>query len=149
MVIGKNLEYFLPSPCLIHHSILFMLTNLVKKNLLLIDDQPVIGLLLKHKLQEDYNVTVKLNGAEALSYMMDGYHTDLVLLDLNMPEMNGIEFIKAVRSINRYNDLPLVVLSGEACEESISAAFASGANDFLVKSFNHHELKEKLSRFFS
>jgi CheY-like chemotaxis protein len=126
-----------------------MLTNLVKKNLLLIDDQPVIGLLLKHKLQGEYNVTVKLNGAEALTHMLEGYHTDLVLLDLNMPEMNGIEFIKAVRKMNCYQHLPLVVLSGESCEDSISEAFESGADDFLTKTFNHNELKDKLEKFFS
>jgi CheY-like chemotaxis protein len=126
-----------------------MLAKLVKKNLLLIDDQPVIGLLLKHRLQEDYNVTVKYNGAEALAHILDGYPIDLVLLDLNMPEMNGIEFIKAVRKLSHYQNLPLVVLSGEACEKSISAAFESGANEFLDKTFNHSELKEKLESFFS
>jgi CheY-like chemotaxis protein len=125
-----------------------MLESLKKKNLLIIDDQPVIGLILKKKLGDLYNVTVKYNGAEALSYSLSGNQPDLVVVDLHMPEMNGIEFIREVRKICVFKDLPLLVLSAESSEESISSALDSGANEYLLKPLDPTELNLRLQSYF-
>jgi CheY-like chemotaxis protein len=125
-----------------------MLESLKKKNLLIIDDQPVIGLILKKKLGDLYNVTVKYNGAEALSSILSGNHPDLVVVDLHMPEMNGIEFIREVRKICVFKDLPLLVLSAESSEESISSALDSGANEYLLKPLDPTELNLRLQSYF-
>lgn len=119
-----------------------------KKNILLIDDQPVMGILLKSKLENDFNVEIKHNGKEALSWIMEGNIPDAVVLDLNMPEMNGIEFIKEVRKFNYFEKVPLVVLSGEEGVNSRIEAFKEGADDFLMKPFNPAELTIRVNRFF-
>ncbi|ERM81240.1 hypothetical protein P872_09095 [Rhodonellum psychrophilum GCM71 = DSM 17998] len=130
-------------------SLLKMPTKKSKKNLLLIDDQPVMGLLLKNKLDENFEVVLKLNGVEALSWIMEGNIPDVVVLDLNMPEMNGIEFIKEVRKFNYFEKVPLIVLSGEESVNSRIDAFKCGADDFLMKPFNPQELNVRIDRFFS
>jgi len=119
-----------------------------KKTLLLIDDQPVMGILLKSKLENDFIVEIKHNGQEALSWIMDGNIPDGIVLDLNMPEMNGIEFIKEVRKFNYFEKVPLIVLSGEESVNSRITAFEEGADDFLMKPFNPAELKVRINRFF-
>jgi DNA-binding response OmpR family regulator len=119
-----------------------------KKNILLIDDQPVMGIILKNKLENDFNVSVKHNGKEALAWIMEGNIPNVVVLDLNMPEMNGIEFIKEIRKFNYLDKIPLVVLSGEEGVNSRIEAFREGADDFLVKPFNPTELTVRINRFF-
>lgn len=119
-----------------------------KKSILLIDDQPVMGILLKSKLENDFNVEIKHNGREALAWIMEGNIPDGIVLDLNMPEMNGIEFIKEVRKFNYFDKVPLIVLSGEESVNSRINAFEEGADDFLIKPFNPAELKVRINRFF-
>jgi len=119
-----------------------------KKNILLIDDQPVMGIILKNKLENDFNVSVKHNGKEALAWIMEGNIPNVVVLDLNMPEMNGIEFIKEIRKFNYLDKIPLVVLSGEEGVNSRIEAFREGADDFLIKPFNPTELTVRINRFF-
>jgi DNA-binding response OmpR family regulator len=119
-----------------------------KRNILLIDDQPVMGIILKNKLENDFNVFTKQNGKEALAWIMEGNIPNVVVLDLNMPEMNGIEFIKEVRKFNYLNNIPLIVLSGEEGVNSRIEAFREGADDFLIKPFNPTELTVRINRFF-
>jgi len=119
-----------------------------KKNILLIDDQPVMGIILKNKLENDFNVSIKHNGKEALAWIMEGNIPNVVVLDLNMPEMNGIEFIKEIRKFNYLDKIPLVVLSGEEGVNSRIEAFREGADDFLIKPFNPTELTVRINRFF-
>lgn len=119
-----------------------------KKHVLLIDDQPVMGILLKSKLENDFTVDIKHNGKEALAWIMEGNIPDAVVLDLNMPEMNGIEFIKEVRKFNYFDKVPLIVLSGEEAVNSRIEAFQVGADDFLIKPFNPTELTIRVNRFF-
>jgi DNA-binding response OmpR family regulator len=119
-----------------------------KKNILLIDDQPVMGIILKNKLENDFNVSIKHNGKEALAWIMEGNIPNVVVLDLNMPEMNGIEFIKEIRKFNYLDKIPLVVLSGEEGVNSRIEAFREGADDFLIKPFNPTELTIRINRFF-
>lgn len=119
-----------------------------KRNILLIDDQPVMGIILKNKLENDFNVFIKHNGKEALAWIMEGNIPNVVVLDLNMPEMNGIEFIKEVRKFNYLDKIPLIVLSGEEGVNSRIEAFEEGADDFLIKPFNPTELTIRINRFF-
>jgi len=119
-----------------------------KRNILLIDDQPVMGIILKNKLENDFNVFIKHNGKEALAWIMGGNIPNVVVLDLNMPEMNGIEFIKEVRKFNYLDKIPLIVLSGEEGVNSRIEAFMEGADDFLIKPFNPTELTVRINRFF-
>ena len=117
--------------------------------MLLVDDEPLIGVLLKNKFQSTYEVTIKLNGLEGLSYILEGNVPDVIIIDLNMPVMGGIEFIQEIRKFNYLNHILLIVLSGEETAASRIEAFNVGADDFLIKPFNMSELSLRIDRFFT
>ncbi|MFC5623240.1 response regulator [Algoriphagus winogradskyi] len=120
-----------------------------KRKLLLIDDEPLMGVLLKNKFKLGYEVAVKLNGLEGLSYILDGNVPDVVILDLNMPVMGGIEFIQEIRKFTYLHQIVIIVLSGEESAASRIDAFNACADDFLIKPFNMAELSIRIERFFT
>jgi two-component system chemotaxis response regulator CheY len=83
------------------------------------------------------------NGREALE-VLAGNWVDIILSDINMPEMNGIEFLKALRSDQLFKDIPLVFISTEANAERIKEAAQLGAGGFLKKPFVPEELRKLL-----
>lgn len=110
------------------------------KQVLIIDDEPIMRKLLQQILKDKYEVILKENGREALEWMYTGNIPDLVVADLNMPEIDGFEYIKKVRESGFFNDVPLIVLSGEESSAERIKCLKLGANDYLIKPFNPEEL---------
>ena len=110
------------------------------KHILIIDDEPVMRKLLEQILKSKYHIDTQENGREALDWMYSGNIPDLVVADLNMPELNGFEFIQRVRESGFFADLPLIVLSGEESSSERIRCLKLGANDYLIKPFNPEEL---------
>jgi len=110
------------------------------KQVLVIDDETIMRKLLKQILHDKYEVILKENGREALEWMYEGNIPDLVVADLNMPEIDGLEYIKRVRESGFFNDVPLIVLSGEESSSERIKCLKLGANDYLIKPFNPEEL---------
>jgi DNA-binding response OmpR family regulator len=110
------------------------------KHILIIDDEPVMRKLLEQILKSKYHIDTQENGREALDWMYSGNIPDLVVADLNMPELNGFEFIQRVRESGFFVDLPLIVLSGEESSSERIRCLKLGANDYLIKPFNPEEL---------
>ena len=69
---------------------------------------------------------------------------DLILVDWNMPEMNGLEFIKAARAIDDYKHVPMMMVTTETEMERMAQAFIAGVNEYLMKPFDKSQLIEKL-----
>ncbi len=118
-----------------------------KKSLLLIDDEAAIGMIVRIQFEKDYDLTVLTNGLNGMKWLMDGNIPDIIVLDLNMPEMNGITFLKEVRKLNFFKKTPMIVLSGEDTSSKRIEAFKNGANDYLTKPFNPIELRVRMERF--
>lgn len=110
------------------------------KQVLVIDDEPIMRKLLMQILKEKYEIVLKENGREALEWMYSGNIPDLVVADLNMPEIDGFTYIRKVRESGFFNDVPLIVLSGEESSAERIKCLKLGANDFLIKPFNPEEL---------
>ena len=110
------------------------------KLVLVVEDEPVMRTLLGQILAKKFEVHLEENGKAALSWMYDGQVPDLVLADLNMPEINGFEFIEHLRSSGFFMGLPVIVLSGEESSQERVNCFKIGANDYLIKPFNPEEL---------
>lgn len=110
------------------------------KQVLIIDDEPIMRKLLQQILKDKYEVILKENGREALEWMYSGNIPDLVVADLNMPEIDGFEYIEKVRESGFFNDVPLIVLSGEESSSERIKCLKLGANDYLIKPFNPEEL---------
>ncbi len=96
----------------------------------------VLGTILQ---QEDYSISYALSGKQALE-ILENTKIDLVLLDLFMPEMNGIEVCQKIKSNPKYQEIPVIFLTASQEEQSILEAFAVGAADYVTKPFKPLEL---------
>ena len=94
------------------------------------------------------------DGAEALE-VLDKYDVDLILSDINMPRLNGIQLVRRVREpkpseprcggfVPDARRVPILMISTDGSRETVQAAMAAGANDFLTKPFTADQLKQKI-----
>jgi two-component system chemotaxis response regulator CheY len=88
------------------------------------------------------------NGKEALK-RLQSQPINLVLLDWNMPEMSGIEFLKHVRAMDKYKDLPIIMVTSEGAKYNVIEALKCGATDYLVKPLSEKHLREKIFKIIS
>ena len=114
---------------------------------LVVDDSKAIRVVLKKMLTEGgfEDLAEAAHGAEALEVLQNGPQPDVILVDWNMPEMNGYEFIKAVRAIEEWRDIPLMMVTTETETSQVVRALAAGANEYLMKPFTPEMLGEKLA----
>ncbi len=116
----------------------------MKKRILIIDDELSIRMLLENFLKKDYDVVTKNDGMEGLKWMEEGNIPDLIVADIQMPNLDGYEFIKNVRASGYFKDIPLIMLSGiESSSEKVKC-LRLGANDYIVKPFNPEELSIRI-----
>ncbi|MCK9617765.1 MAG: response regulator transcription factor [Lentimicrobiaceae bacterium] len=121
----------------------------MKKKILVIDDEKSIRLLLENFLNKDYEVISKSDGLEALSWMQEGNLPDLIVADIQMPNLDGYEFIENVRSSGYFKNIPLIMLSGiESSVEKVKC-LKLGANDYMIKPFNPEELAIRIELLLS
>ena len=107
------------------------------KRILVVDDEPQITRMLRASLQSSgYEVLVANNGADAYKHLL-AERPDLIITDLAMPEMNGLELTQAVR---RVAQTPIIVLSVRANDQMKVTALDEGADDYLTKPFSMPEL---------
>lgn len=106
--------------------------------LLVVEDDKNTRELLKAILEaEYYSVFTAENGAIALD-LMENEHIDLVVLDVMMPQMDGYEFTKALRTME--NDLPILMVSAKQLPQDRKLGFIAGIDDFMTKPFDEEEL---------
>jgi DNA-binding response OmpR family regulator len=112
----------------------------MKKKILVIDDEQSIRLLLENFLKKEYEVVTTNNGEEGLNWLETNIPS-LIICDIQMPIMDGYEFIKRVRASGFQKHTPILMLSGEESSDSRVKCYKLGAQDFLVKPFNFQELE--------
>ena len=120
------------------------------KVLLLEDDNLLSDLLNEHLLDKGYNVTLCLNGQEALEYLIDEKF-DLALLDLNTPIMSGLKVLKTIREEYK-SKIPVIILTAYQDTKHLKESFENGVDDYIKKPFDLEELDQrilKLCRQFS
>lgn len=112
---------------------------------LIIDDSRAMRTILSHMLRQlGFDVSEASNGREALTRLDELDRVDLALVDWNMPEMNGIEFVRSVRAEARYNELRLMMVTTETEIEQVATALQAGANEYVMKPFTKDVVREKL-----
>jgi len=72
---------------------------------------------------------------------------DLLVTDLNMPNIDGLRLIKAIRSDSEYRDLPIIILSSLSSDEDIKAGLEAGANSYLIKPFNTKRIQYEIAKY--
>ena len=113
---------------------------------LLVDDSNTMRRIQKTQLQS-LGITTIIeagDGEAALSELTNNMPIDLVMLDWNMPVMDGITFLKQVRADNTYKDVKIIMCTSEAEKSKVVEAMKAGANNYIVKPFSPESLKEKL-----
>ncbi len=111
-----------------------------KKTIMTVDDSPSVRYFVKMTLQNaGFDVVEAEDGKDALE-KMEGSTIHMAFVDLNMPNMNGIEFIKAVRSHERYRFIPLVMLTTESQRIKKQEGKKAGATGWIVKPFKPEQL---------
>lgn len=110
------------------------------KKVLLIDDEVTILKLLNHYLSSYYHVTTKNDGEQALMWMQEGNIPDVIVADIQMPNMDGDRFLKQLKSSGFFKDIPVIMLSGLENSAERIKFLKLGARDYVVKPFNPEEL---------
>ena len=112
---------------------------------LVIDDSKAMRSILKRILKgAGFEVSEAGNGREALERLESLEHVDIALVDWNMPEMNGYDFVRAVRSQEKYRELWLMMVTTESETSRVVKAMAAGANEYVMKPFTDDVILEKL-----
>ncbi len=111
---------------------------------LIVDDDPFITRLVRMKVEQlGHTVETARDGEEGL-VRAEEVHPDLILLDLMMPRMNGLEMCRRLRARDDGKRVPVVMLTAKAQERDIEAGFAAGATDYLIKPFSPRELQARV-----
>ena len=121
-------------------------TNKIKPSLLLVDDNIEVLDYLEIVFQSQYNIARATNGFEALAYLADK-EPDLIISDVMMPEMNGIELCRELKTNIDFSHIPLILLTAKATLENTLEGLHFGADDYIPKPFNPDILKAKVANF--
>jgi two-component system, chemotaxis family, chemotaxis protein CheY len=116
----------------------------MKKKILVIDDDATIRFLLQRLLESEFEVISMHDGFSALDWLNSGNIPDLILLDIEMPNINGSVIIRRVRFTPVLRNVPVIVLSGSDDKEVWKAFKKMGANDYIHKPFKETAFKNKI-----
>lgn len=116
------------------------------KTVLVVDDSRIMRNIVKNTFAElkiPCQFLEAENGKKAY-HLLETNKVSLVLLDWNMPEMDGMEFLKKVRSMPDYQNLPIIMVTSEAAKYNVVEALQSGATDYIVKPIREKVFMEKI-----
>ena len=122
---------------------------MMQKKVLIVDDSKLMRIIIKKILSNDdlFVVTGEAgNGIEALSEIERDV-PDIIFLDIEMPEMDGVEATREIRQFLSKSDLPIIALTANVSLEDREACLKSGMNDFLTKPLNGEALDKTLERW--
>jgi two-component system, OmpR family, phosphate regulon response regulator PhoB len=110
------------------------------EKLLIADDERSVRLLVSATLASDrYHILEASTGAQAFELIRDE-HPRMVLLDVRMPDVDGLEICRRVRSDPGFNDVAIIMLTGDSAPDQVEQGLAAGANQYLTKPFSPLQL---------
>jgi len=122
---------------------------MMMKKVVVVDDSTLIHQMYKMVLMRyKCKIIDALNGQDGLDKLTQNPDADLILLDINMPMMNGLEFIKKVRQLKKYDDIPIVIVSTEGREEDTMRGLALGAKGYVKKPFQPSDLHALIDKLY-
>jgi len=119
-----------------------------KKTILIADDSPTMRAMLVSTIEMlgDYRIVEASSGFEALR-LLPREKVDLILTDINMPDINGLEFISYLRNNSNYLSTPVFIISTEGSQRDIEKGKLLGANEYLIKPFDPARLQSLISSY--
>lgn len=122
---------------------------MAEKLILVADDSPTIRKFVSFSLRsEGYRTITVCDGMEALE-KLPKEKVDLIITDLNMPNVDGFELIKLVRENNQYADIPIIILSSLGANAEIEKGISCGADSYLIKPFDPNRISYEISKYLS
>ncbi|HPT10207.1 MAG TPA: response regulator transcription factor [Bacteroidales bacterium] len=118
----------------------------MKKKILAIDDEKSIRFIIENTFKKEFDVTTFANGMDAMFYLQSGNMPDVIICDVEMPVLNGFEFIRRIRESGFFDEIPLIMLSGKEESADKIRCFEMGADDYVLKPFNPKELIARIKR---
>ena len=120
------------------------------KKVLVVDDSSLIHQMYKIVLKR-YNCSIAdaMNGQEALEILAVQNDIELILLDINMPVMNGVQFLEKASPLGIASRIPVIIISTEGKEEDTIRGLKLGARGYLKKPFHPAQLHEMIEKIFS
>lgn len=130
-----------------------LLNPVMKKlDVLIVDDSSVMRTIVERSLRaagfQLGRVVEAGNGTDALT-VLDNTPVQMIFMDINMPEMDGIEFLRAVRTSERAKDIPVLMLTTEGSERKVLEAISLGARGYIRKPFASDEMRRQVSELLS
>ncbi len=119
------------------------------KKILIVEDSASVRKILETFLRKDYDVFSQSDGEMATRWLQNGNIPDLIISDVNMPNVSGEDFLKQVKSSGIFKDIPVIMLSGIEDSSERIKMLKLGATDYMIKPFNPEELKIKIEILFS
>jgi two-component system chemotaxis response regulator CheY len=112
---------------------------------LIVDDSSVMRKIVERSLRQaglDVSSVIEAgNGAEALG-LLDTNSVDLILSDINMPVMDGLEFVRQLQTVDKLRSIPVVMITTEGSESNVVQALSLGAKGYIRKPFTPDQVKE-------
>jgi len=121
-----------------------------KMSILVVDDFSTMRRIISNVLKQlGYeNILEAEDGTKALS-ILESQNVDFVITDWNMPQMSGLDLLKAIRANKERKNIPVLMVTAEAMQENIIAAAQAGVNNYIVKPFDAKTLADKINKIFS
>jgi two-component system chemotaxis response regulator CheY len=119
-------------------------------NILIVEDSPTMRQLISFAMKRipDSQVIEATDGVDALKKMSSA-KIDIILADINMPVMDGLKLVSVVRGNPTYKDIPIIMITTEGAEEDRRRALSIGANAYLPKPIQTHELLRLVNNYLS
>ena len=116
------------------------------KTILIVDDSRIMRNIVKNTFEELKIPSQYLEAADGKKaiQLLEMNKVDLVFLDWNMPEMDGLEFLQRVRAMSDYAELPIIMVTSEAAKYHVIEALQAGATDYIIKPVHEKTFKEKV-----
>jgi len=115
------------------------------RKVLVVDDSKLMHKMYEVMLRQ-YPLVYASDGRQALERLQEHADIDLVLLDINMPNMNGLEFLAQIRSNGAHQSLPVIIISTEGRDEDTQRGLEAGATAYIKKPFHSEDILEKISQ---
>ncbi len=115
------------------------------QKVIVVEDDIAVKTLLYSVLEYNFQVTAFENGMETLAHMQQGNIPDIIITDLNTPELNGYDLLVQLKSSSFFSTIPIIILSGEEGSETRIKCLEAGADDYIVKPFNPRELEVRIN----
>ena len=118
------------------------------KTILIADDSATMRAMLVAIVEAlgDYHIVEASSGFEALRLLPRG-PVDLIMTDINMPDINGLELISYLRSNPNYKDIPIFIISTEGSAKDIEKGKLLGANEYVIKPFSPSDLQQLVNHY--